>query len=467
MTIIRSFSSFLFVCLLLLSSVSCKSTKQKEISSTKKKPNIVFIVVDDLGYSDLEYMNQKKGIKTPNINKLAKNGIVFTDAYAAPVCSPTRASIVTGKSTAAVKITCHIPGIGMTKYATKQNRNKSLREALFLDHLPETETTVGHALKNEGYKTCYIGKWHLGGEGSIKSKNGIVNANFHPDKFGYDINIGGCAYGQPARYFSPYRNGTLPDGSKGEYLTDRLGDEAVNFIEENKEGPFFLNFATYSVHKPLQAPVATIKKYDGNRYFALIDKLDENVGKVMAKLEALNLLENTLVVFYSDNGGLFGNAPLKGIKGTLNEGGIRVPLIVNWLGKIQPGTECNIPVSSVDFFPTFVDVAGGQVVKYTELEGESMLPLLKGKKNKKERALYWHFPHYRKEGLSMGAAIRKGKWKYIIGFDTQKEYLYNLEEDISESNNLFETYPEKAEELSENLKNWQKEVDAEMPTVNK
>ncbi|GAA3651294.1 sulfatase [Flavivirga jejuensis] len=420
--------------------------------------------MDDLGYSDVEYMNQKKGIKTPNINKLTKSGMTFTDAYtAAPVCSPTRGSLVTGKSPAAVKITCHIPGIGMEKYASKQNKNKKLKEAFFLDHLPSEEITVAEALKTQGYTTGYIGKWHLGGGGSRNTKDGIVDANFNPDKQGFDVNIGGCAYGQPARYFSPYNNGTITDGLKGEYLTDRLGDEAVNFIEQNKEKPFFLNLATYTVHKPLVAPEETIKKYDGNRYFAMIDQLDENVGKVMDKLEELKLLENTIVIFYSDNGGLFGNPPLKGKKGTLNEGGIRVPLIVNWLGKVKPGSVCNTPVTSVDFFPTFVELAGGNANKYSKLEGESILPLIQGKKDTSERTLYWHFPHYRREGLSMGAAIRKGKWKYIVGFDTQKEYLYNLEEDIAEEHNLFETHTEKAQELAKDLKKWQIMVDAEMP----
>ena len=287
-----------------------------------------------------------------------------------------------------------------------------------------------------------------------------------PNHRGFDINIGGCAYGQPKSYFSPYKNGTINDGPEGEYLTDRLGDEAVNFIEENKENPFFLNLATYTVHTPLAAPEETVEKYDGNKYFAMIDKLDQNVGKVIDKLEELRLLENTMVIFYSDNGGLWGNYPLKGIKGTLNEGGIRVPLIFSWDKQIQSGTKCEVPVTSVDLFPTITELIGISNSQYSQIEGHSLIPLLKQKGELPERPIYWHFPHHRKEGLSMGAAIRLEEWKYILEFETEKEYLYNLKEDISENKNMINKYPDKAIELSKMLQNWQKEVGAEMPEIN-
>ncbi len=445
--------------------VQCKLTSQGKLKNTK--PNIVFIVVDDLGYSDVGYMNYKKEIQTPNIDKLARNGKVFTDAYtAAPVCSPTRASILTGKYPATLKITCHIPGIGMDKYFKKLNKGKKLKEAFFLDHLPEEEITIAEVLKEKGYTTGYIGKWHLGGAGSIYTKDGIIDAKFLPNNHGFDVNIGGCAYGQPARYFSPYKNGTIKDGPEGEYLTDRLGDEAVAFIEKNKENSFFLNLATYTVHTPLSAPADVVKKYGGNKYFAMIEKLDQNVGKIMNKLEELDLLANTLVIFYSDNGGLWGNEPLKGIKGTLNEGGIRVPLIFSWPKNIKSGSTCSEPVTSVDFFPTILELVGGSPLNQPQLEGRSLVPLLNGESKFSERSIYWHFPHHRKAGLSMGAAIRKGKWKYIIEFETKKEFLYNLEEDISEQVNLFEGNTIKAKELSTELKEWQKEINAEMPELN-
>ncbi|BAX78814.1 sulfatase [Labilibaculum antarcticum] len=454
------------IILLIFIIYGCKGAN-KSINKQKRKPNIVLIIADDLGYSDVNYMHQKSEIQTPNIDQLAKRGIVFSDAYAAcPVCSPTRASLMTGKYPASLKITCHIPGMGMDKYLAKLNKGKKLKEAFFLDHLPNEEVTIAEVLKEQGYATGYLGKWHLGGEGSIYTKDGIVNRAYNPDAQGFDVNIGGCAYGQPASYFSPYRNGTIPDGPDGEYLTDRLGDEAVKFIEEKKDQPFYLNLATYTVHTPLAAPTEYVEKYGGNKYFAMIEKLDQNVGKVMDKLKELDLLENTIVIFYSDNGGLWGNPPLKGKKGTLNEGGIRVPLIFRWDNNIKAGTTCDKPVTTVDFFPTMLDAVGVSPSDYPQLEGLSLLSLLKGKNKFPERSIYWHFPHHRKEGLSMGAAVRNGKWKYIYGFESEKEYLYNLEEDITEQFNLMEKYPKKAKELSSDLREWQAKVGAEMPEIN-
>jgi arylsulfatase A-like enzyme len=431
-------------------------------------PNIVFIVVDDLGYSDVEYSNYKEGILTPNINRIVENGMLFTDAYAAaPVCSPTRASIMTGKSPAALKLTCHIPGQGIESYLAIKNKGTKLKEAFFIDHLPLEELTIAEVLKEQGYKTGYIGKWHLAGDGSANTVDGIVDARYHPDYQGFDVNIGGCAYGQPKSYFSPYSNGTIIDGAKGEYLTDRLGDEAIHFIEENKETPFFLNLATYTVHTPLAAPVENINNFSGNKYYAMIEKLDQNIGKVIDKLEALDLLDNTMVIFYSDNGGLWGNAPLKGGKGTLNEGGLRVPLVISWPELVKAGSTCCIPVTSVDFFPTFLDLVGVSQLAYPQLEGISILPLLKGENASSEKPLYWYFPHHRsEEGVSMGAAIRKGKWKYIYEFETGKEYLYNLEEDLSELFNLVDEDPVKVRELSIELEQWLQKVDAEIPELN-
>ncbi|AWV97639.1 sulfatase [Arcticibacterium luteifluviistationis] len=451
---------------IILIAISFAFIEESTVTS-ESKPNIVLIMVDDLGYSDVGYMKHKEGIQTPNIDKLVESGMMFTDAYAAaPVCSPTRASILTGKSPAALKLTCHIPGMGMEKYLTNLNKGKKLKEGYFVDHLPHEELTNGEALKNQGYTTGYIGKWHLGGEGSIYTEDGIVNKGYLPNAHGFDVNIAGCAYGQPASYFSPYKNGTIKDGPDGEYLTDRLGDEAVAFVENNKDKTFFLNFATYTVHTPLAAPKETLEKFGGNKYFAMINKLDQNIGKLMDKLKELSLLENTVVIFYSDNGGLWGNAPLKGKKGTLHEGGIRVPMIVNWAGKIKAASICETPVTSVDLFPTLLQLAGGSPEDYGQLEGKSLLPLLNDQNEFPERSLYWHFPHHRKEGLSMGAAIRKGDWKYIYEFETEEEFIYNLKEDLGEQINLLKKYPAKAKELAADLKQWQSVVDAEMPELN-
>ena len=442
--------------------LGCKATPEKEI-----QPNIVFILVDDLGYYDVGYMNNKPGISTPNIDELAKSGIVFTQAYAAaPVCSPTRASILTGKSPATLKTTCHIPGLEMEKYLLRQNKGKKLKEAFFRNHLPLAEVTIAEVFKANGYATGFLGKWHLAGDGSAFSEDGVIDAQFHPEFQGFDLNIGGCAYGQPASWFEPYKNATILERTKGEYLTDRLGDEAVNFIRENEHNPFFLYLSTYTVHTPLMAPQETIAKYNGNTYFAMIEKLDQNVGKVMDQLKQSNLLENTIVIFYSDNGGLFDNSPLKDTKGSLHEGGIRVPLVVSYPAKIEGGQTNSSPVTSVDLFPTLIDLAAVSADHIGKLEGMSLLPLLLEHKNLPERALYWHFPHHRKDGLTMAAAIREGDWKLIWEFESDNTYLYNLKDDLGELHNLSLNYPERRSKMLINLKNWQKRTAAEMPSKN-
>lgn len=440
----------------------------KAPAKTDTSPNIVFILVDDLGYSDVGYMKNKPGVQTPNIDELAKNGVVFNEAYAAaPVCSPTRASILTGKSPAALKITCHIPGRDLQGYLDIQNKGHRLKEAFFRDHLPLEEVTIPELLKEKGYTTGFFGKWHLAGSGSIFSNSeGVVDSQFHPEHQGFDVNIGGCAYGQPKSWFAPYRNATIYEKSEGEYLTDRMGDEAVSFISQNKENPFFLYLSTYTVHTPLRAPQETIDKYDGNTYFAMIEKLDQNVGKVMNQLKQSDLLTNTMVIFYSDNGGLWGNTPLKGNKGSLHEGGIRVPLVVSWPNKIISGQTNSTPVTSVDLFPTIMDATGVSTEPLKKLEGVSLWPLLSEHKEIPERPLYWHFPHHRKEGLTMGAAIREGDWKLIWNFELDSIYLYNLKDDLDEYNNLALTQPDISKKLLTQLKKWQNEVRAEMPDFN-
>lgn len=339
-----------------------------------------------------------------------------------------------------------------------------------MEELPLEETTIAEVLKAKGYTTGFFGKWHLAGSGSAFSNSkGIVDAQFHPEHQGFDVNIGGCAYGQPNGWFAPYHNATIPERLEGEYLSDRLGDEAVDFISENDGDPFFLYLSTYTVHTPLKAPQQTVDKYDGNTYFAMIEKLDQNIGKVIHQLKESELLDNTLIVFYSDNGGLWGNTPLRDNKGSLYEGGIRVPLVISWPDKIQGGQISHTPVTSVDLFPTLLDAVGTSIdssQNKNELEGVSLWPLLTERKEIKERPLFWHFPHHRKDGLTMGAAIREGDWKLIWAFETDSTYLYNLKKDLNESHNLSAKYPDKNEKLLAQLKNWQKEVGAEMPEVN-
>ncbi|MEQ6121225.1 sulfatase [Reichenbachiella sp. MALMAid0571] len=434
---------------------------------TRKKPNIVFILIDDLGYSDVGYVNQKAGVSTPNIDKLKDKGATFTNAYAAcPVCSPTRASILTGKYPSSLKLTCHIPGIGMEKYIAKNNKGKKFMEAEFIDRLPLEEVTFAEVLKEYRYNTAFMGKWHLAGEGYAKSLDGVLRPQFHPDKQGFDLNIAGCAYGQPASYFSPYKNGTLSDGLEGEYLTDRLGDEACKYIEDNKDDPFLLYFSTYSVHTPLQVPEDMTLKFNGNKYLAMIAIMDRNVGKIVQKIEELSLDDNTLIVLYSDNGGLWGNKPLRSIKGSLLEGGIRVPMIFSLPGKIPKGSTIDVPVTSPDIFPTILEAAGVDHKKYKQVEGESLWPLLTQKQAEIDRAIYWHYPHHRTTEKSMASAIREGDWKMIWEFESGELSLFNLRDDIGETINLAGKYPEKLKSMHIKLKEWQKATYAQMPKLN-
>lgn len=461
MQIIR-LTKFIFYIFISSICITCKPIDSTD--QDVKMPNVVFILVDDLGYSDVGYMGHKAELCTPNIDALAESGMVFTQAYAAaPVCSPTRASILTGKSPAALRLTCHIPGLPMGQYFELQHRGKNLEEAFFKDHLPIDEVTIADELKKKGYATGFFGKWHLAGSGSARSQSdGIINEEYHPEYQGFDINIGGCAYGQPSAWFDPYQNATIKDSVEGEYLTDRIGNEAANFIDQNKENPFFLYLSTYTVHTPLKAPQKTIDKNDGDTYRAMIEELDQNIGKIMTQLAHADLLENTMVIFYSDNGGLWGNTPLRGNKGSLHEGGIRVPLIINWQNKIA-ASKTAVPVTSVDFLPTILEVTGISRIATDDLEGVSLWPLLASQQTLEERPLYWHFPHFRNEGQDMGAIIREGDWKLIWDFETDSLFLYDLQKDLAETNNLSEDEPEKTAQLLSKLKEWQAEVQAEMP----
>ncbi|MDC1198286.1 sulfatase-like hydrolase/transferase, partial [Algibacter sp.] len=266
-----------------------------------QQPNIVFIMADDLGPGWVDFDGSHPEMHTPNLERLANNGMVFTQAYAAAtVCSPTRAACITGMSPAQIGLTTHIPGkAGNERKAPKGGP----RDAASLKQLPLDLPSYARELKKQGYATSFIGKWHLAGEGSIRTKDGIVDSRYHPEHYGFDTNIGGCAYGQPKSWFDPYKNGTIPNRKPGEYLTDRLGDEAVSFIESHKDQPFHLSLWFYSLHTPIKAPKSLVKKNGGNAYLAMLESMDKAIGKVFAALEATGTLDNTMVVFYSDNGG--------------------------------------------------------------------------------------------------------------------------------------------------------------------
>jgi arylsulfatase A-like enzyme len=431
--------------------------------AASEQPNIVFIMADDLGPGWVDYDGSLPDVNTPNLERLADSGMIFTQAYAAAtVCSPTRGACITGMSPAQVGLTTHIPGkAGNQRRAPKGGP----RDAETLTHLPLDSPSYARELKKLGYVTGFIGKWHLAGEGSIRTKDGIVDSRYHPDKFGFDTNLGGCAYGQPKSYFDPYKNGTLPDRKKGEYLTDRLGDEAVSFIETNHEKPFHLALWFYSVHTPMKAPSELVKKNGGKVYLAMLEAMDNAVGKVLDALEATGTLENTMVVFYSDNGGHVPTPWLNDKKGSLLEGGIRVPMVVSWPGVIQAGSSSDTPVISMDFFPTFVHAAGGSTDDIPQLEGLDLKPLFMGADSLDRDTLYWHYPHNRPDvKYFMGSAILQGgEWKLYEGLGTIPDALFNIKEDPMEQNNVLASNPELADALRKKLHQWRAKVHAKLP----
>lgn len=462
---------------------------QVSFSQTENHPNVVFFLVDDLGWTDLGSFGSKF-YETPNLDRLVKSGIKFTQAYtASPVCSPTRASIMTGKYPSKMYNTDWFGAPQPDEIQNHWTRDKPLKPAHYEPNLALRETTMAEAFKASGYSTFFGGKWHLGEEES-----------HWPEHQGFDINKGGNDKGAPStgnKYFSPYNNPRLEDGPEGEYLPERLAAETVNFIRENKSKPFFAMLSFYSVHTPLMTTKALEEKYLAKRaamnledkfepeganknritqahaiYAGMIEAMDQSVGKVMDEIEALGLEENTIIVFFSDNGGLSTaegspttNLPLRAGKGWLYEGGIRVPMIMSWKGNLPQGNEINTPVISIDLFPTLMDLTGNLQTN-EEWDGESLKNLILDGENTPARTLYWHYPHYGNQGGNPGSVIREGDWKLIYFYESQKIELYNLKEDIGERNNLASTNPEKAENLKINLFDWLVKTKAAFPRPN-
>ncbi len=439
-----------------------------------KKPNFIFFLIDDLGWSDLSCYGSTF-YETPNIDRLAARGMKFTNAYAAcPVCSPTRASVVTGKYPARLHLTDWITG-----HVDPTAKLKVPDWTKYLDH---SEVTIAEALKPAGYVSASIGKWHLGGE------------EYWPDKQGFDVNIAGYHAGQPPSYYHPYvRPGskgnshipTMDAGDEKHYLTDRLTDEAISFIEDNKEKPFFVYLAHYAVHTPIQGKEELVEYYQPKSdpdklqnnpdYAAMIHSVDDSVGKILDSLDRLGLADDTILFFMSDNGGLIGegmyrhvtsNLPLREGKGTPYEGGIREPMIVSWPETVRPGSVCDEVVISNDFYPTILEMAEISGSPNGEIDGLSLVPLLKQTGHLDREAVFWHYPHYHPLGSTPFGAVRKGDFKLIEFYEDWRCELYNIRLDVGEQQNLVLKYPEKTRELRTLLDNWRKSVGAQMPSPN-
>jgi len=444
------------------------------ISTNKRKPNILFLLVDDMGWSDVGYMGSKY-YETPNIDKLASEGMIFTNAYAnAPNCAPSRACILSGQYT---------PRHGIYTVGSS-TRGKSFRRKLIPiknnTTLAREVITFAEALKPAGYISASMGKWHMGND-----------PEFGPIAQGFDVNIAGCHKGNPRTYFSPFNFPNLKTKTKGQYLTDALADEAIKFISKNREKPFLLYLPFYAVHTPIQGKLELVQKYKNkkasngqhnSRYAAMIETTDKSIGRITDTIKKLGLDDNTIIIFLSDNGGLKGitsNAPLRGGKGMLYEGGIREPMFVRWPNQIKAGTKCNVPVIGTDLYPTFLQLAGVKPPKGKILDGVSLLPLLLGKTDTLKRdALFWHFPAYLQTYRANhgkdardkyfrtrpGSVIRKGDWKLIKYYEDNALELYNLKDDISEKHNLVKKEAKIANQLHTMLKKWCKKVNAPIPT---
>jgi arylsulfatase A-like enzyme len=437
----------------LIASLACATAPPET-----KPLNVVFILVDDMGYADVEPFGNTYHL-TPNISKLSNEGMRFTAGYAAaPNCSPTRGSILTGKWPARTGVTQYLPGNHLPW--------AKLIQVELPDGMPLEEIMLAQPLKAAGYATASMGKWHLGG------------GEYLPERRGFDLNFGGGAWGHHKTMFAPFGNPDVPGDPPGQYLTDRLAAEAENFIAANRDKPFFLYLPLYAVHSPIEAKPDLIAHYDGladptgrnnKTYAAMVEGVDQLVGRVLQKLEETGAAGNTAVFFFSDNGGVEGRAFNGGFrrgKGWVYEAGIREPLLVKWPGVAAPGSVCETPVSSVDFYPTILEMTGVNDLAGHASDGASLAPLLKQSGALDRDTLYWHYPHYSNAGSPPAGAIREGDWKLIEFFEDSHTELYSLADDPSESQDRAAEMPEKTEALLAKLVSWRESVNAKMPLPN-
>lgn len=461
-------------------SLAIALTDVAQAADSPSKPNFLFILIDDLGWPDLGCYGSEF-YETPRIDALAASGVRFTNAYSAsPVCSPTRAAIMTGQYPSRVEITDWIPGAVA--------KNPKLIAPEDRDNLDLKETTLAEAFKKEGYETFYAGKWHLGDEGHF------------PEDQGFDFNKGGHHKGSPpGGYYAPFNNPRLEDKPDDHYLTDRLADESIEFLEyRDASKPFLLFLSFYTVHTPIQGadkydayftekaktltgaadPIVerdgkTRSRQNDPKYAAMAKSMDENIGRILDALHAKGLDDNTVIIFTSDNGGLATKAtpgptsvlPLRAGKGWCYEGGIRVPLIIRAPGVSKAGLVSHIPAISMDYFPTMLELAGLKLMPKLHKDGVSLVNPIQGKTVERD-TLYWHYPHYHGSMWKPGAAIRVGNWKAVQFYHYGEAELYDLSNDIGERNNLAKSHPEKLEALLAKLASIQKKTSARIPTPN-
>ena len=433
-------------------------------SAPKRSPNVIIVLIDDMGLTDLSCYGSKF-YESPNIDQLAKDGVRFTQGYSAcTVCSPTRAALLTGKYPARLHITDWIPG--------HERPKAKMKIPEWQKFLPFEEITLAEQLKSAGYATASIGKWHL----TPGLKEG--DEAYYPDKHGFDVNIGGYARGQPPSYFSPYKIPTLTDGPIGEYLTDREANEAVKFIEANKDKPFFLYLPHYAVHQPIAGKPEVVAKFKAKdttdlkqknaTYAALVSSVDDAMGTIRAALKRLKIDEQTIIIFTSDNGGLIGttdNSPLRAGKGSAYEGGVRVPLIMFWPGVTKAGTLEPTPAISIDIYPTVLEMTGIKPLQ-SLIDGNSLASLLKSGVKPDRDTIFWHYPHYHPGGATPYSAIRSGDYRLVHFYEDGHDEMYNVATDVSETKDLAVTEPDLAKALRARLDAWLKSVDAQLPTTN-
>ena len=454
----------MFALLLALASVSAAWSQSKPL-------NVVFYLIDDMGWMDIG-ANGSDYYQTPHIDRLAAEGMRFTNGYAAcTVCTPTRGSVMTGKYPARMLLTQWLPS---GRWDAKKYPK---REARYVQAMPLEEFTIAEALREEGYATAFMGKWHLGPE-----------PYYFPEHQGFDLNVAGRDYGGPGSYWYPFEGSwnipTTPglkifkenmlSGKEGDYLIDRIAEEGERFIREKADEPFFLMMSHYGVHAPLQGKPEKVAQYEAipkdkrqgdPRYAAMVESIDDCVGRIVGTLEELGLEDDTMIVFTSDNGGFAketSNAPLRANKGSNYEGGLRVPVIIKWPGKTKPGSVSDELVFSGDFYPTILAATGSPMRPLQHLDGVDLTPVLKGKGGTGRDTLFWHYPHYNQHPQNFPVSIiRKGKWKLIEKLDTGELELYDLEADIGETNNLAKKRSGLAKQLFAELEQWRADVGAD------